>query len=173
MIQNYSMLSLFGVGFFTQLLDIFGIATYVNFMWWGWAAGTFGVAASGVAMSMLFWAYDRNYACSMDDADANQAGCVLMEPVIESRLIKWGLYDTTTWFNISMYVKSWVAVEWMNLSEEYREEKRQNMVEWRDMGKKNMGGKKDMDKKDMDDKDMDNEDMDSEDMESMMALIGF
>ena len=70
-IMLYGALGLFSSGFFTQLLDLFGIATYFNLMWWGWALGTVGLLASGVANSLLFWAYDRNYDCSMDAANAN------------------------------------------------------------------------------------------------------
>ena len=63
-IKYYGMIVLFGVGFVTQLLDLFGIGTMINLYWWGWAMGTFGMLLSGVANAMLYWQYDRNYACS-------------------------------------------------------------------------------------------------------------
>ena len=82
----------------------------LTFFWWGWAMGTFGVAASGVANAMLFWAYDRNYECSMDSSDSNQSSCAAFGPTLELELIQWSLYETTVWYTIGMYTKSWIAV---------------------------------------------------------------
>ena len=72
--------------------------------------GIFGGVASGVANTMLFWAYDRNYKCSMDSSDSNQSSCAGFGPTLELQMLQWFLYETTVWLTIGMNTKSWVAV---------------------------------------------------------------
>ena len=82
-IMLYGAFGLFSVGYVTQLLDLFGIATSFNFFWWGTINAFLGTAVSLFANAMLFWAYDRNYACSMDSGDSNQASCASFGPTLE------------------------------------------------------------------------------------------
>jgi hypothetical protein len=132
-IKYYGSLVLFGFGFVTQLLDLFCIGTYINFLTWGWALGTIGMLASGVANAMLYWQYDRNYACSVDSKDnTKKTNCKGANDVYTSYILNWFVLETAIWATINQNVHSWIAGQWKGLPKDYKEKKRHDLAKFYD-----------------------------------------
>ena len=70
-IAYYGAIALFGLGWVTQLLDLFGVAGYLNFMVWGWGLGMVGPLAASVAMLFVYISYETSWDCMLDDDDTN------------------------------------------------------------------------------------------------------
>ena len=66
-IAYYGAIALFGLGWITQLLDLFGVAGYFNFMVWGWGLGVVGPLAAGVAMLLAYISYEKLWNCMLDE----------------------------------------------------------------------------------------------------------
>ena len=59
-IINYGNLSLYGIAFITQLLALFGIAPYINYIVWFWGVMVVGGLANMVGQFLYFLAMDQD-----------------------------------------------------------------------------------------------------------------
>ena len=75
---------------------------------------------------MLYFEYDGYYAISQDKKyRLNYYVKENILPHIENYAFWWFAVDGIIWAKI--------AIQWINLPEDYKEERRQNMAEWMDM----------------------------------------
>ena len=93
----YGSFGLFSLGWLTQLLDLFGVAGYFNFMTWGWALGMLGPLNYMVAFLFLYVAYEKTYNCMMDDDDANQVVCGAIYPKVWTAMKEWTMFEMIIW----------------------------------------------------------------------------
>jgi hypothetical protein len=115
----YGGVALFGLGFIMQLLDLFGILSYLNFLVWGWGLGVFGSLVYSITIFMMYMEFERAYRCSEnfenDDAAvqaATRISCAAGMPVAKLQMNEWILYAGEAWASISMAVKPWIAAQW-------------------------------------------------------------
>ena len=94
--------------------------------------GTLGVLLGFISNAMLWWQWERNYTCSLDLKNANFEACAAVNPTLSNFALWWFVVDSAIWARTASSVHSWIASQWINLPEDYKEERRHNMAEWRD-----------------------------------------
>ena len=121
-IAYYGAIALFGLGWITQLLDLFGVATYINFLVWGMGLGVGGSLVASVAFLFVYIAYEQSWNCMMDDVDVNQSLCATINADTAATMRTWAFVTMSAWMMVP--VKQWVASQYFNLPEDKKEKYR-------------------------------------------------
>jgi len=105
----------------------------INFLWWGWAVGTLGLFLGLLSNDMLWWQWERNYTCSQDETDlVKKNACAGYNPTYSNFALWWFVVDSAIWAKTANSVHSWIASQWINLPEDYKEERRHMKAEMMD-----------------------------------------
>lgn len=120
----YGSFGLFAIGWITQLLDLFGVASGLNWIVWGWVLGTVGPINAFLAQLFLYLGYEMSWNCAEDESNENTGVCAALRQTLWDQLLEWMQMQGEVWAMAYGFIYYWIAAQWEQMPEEKKEKYR-------------------------------------------------